>query len=90
MIFNLLFKAISGFLEFIFGLLPSLPKMPDDIIQLFNNFLNFLSQGVGLVKWLLSPALFGAVIFIMLTLINFDYIFKITLWIARKLPIGVK
>lgn len=90
MIFNVIFKSVVIFLEFVFGLLPSLPAMPKEIVEIFNSFVSYISGSIGIIKWLLSPALFNATIVLAIALFNFDYLFRLTMWLVRKLPLGVK
>ena len=90
MIFNVIFKSVVIFLEFVFGLLPSLPAMPKEIVEIFNGFVSYISGSIGIIKWLLSPALFNATIVLAIALLNFDYLFRLTMWLVRKLPLGVK
>lgn len=90
MIFNALFKSITMLLMAVFSVFPALPAMPEVITNNFNGFLAIISNGVGFIKWLLSPDLFNVVIVITVALINFEYIFNFVMFVIRKLPIGVK
>lgn len=64
----------------------NLPQFPESLTNLLNTFLDIIFQGLGLFGFFFRPATIKIVIPILLILINYDKVYKFTMWILRKIP----
>lgn len=86
MIFTALFSIFLFILNLIFSLLPPLPDLPIDSIEVINDFLNLLQSGINIIglffpiDFMLTCALVG------IALDKFDLIYKLIMFIISKIP----
>lgn len=75
----------------VFLVMPDLPATPQVLVDSTDLLVNVLSQIVGIYKYIMSPALALVSITIIIAIFAFEPIYKVSLWILRKLPVlGVK
>lgn len=89
MIFNVLFGAISTLIQTVFGVLPELPDMPTGITNALETATDFIIYGVRVISSMIGWEFMLIVMPILIILANFNWIYHLTIWILRKLPIGV-
>lgn len=90
MIINIFFELVKGLLTTVLSILPSLPAMPSGFTSVMDTFQDYLVWGnVFLVK-LLGLSFIQMIFPILILLINFKWIYHLTMWIIKKLPIGVE
>lgn len=84
MITEAILNGFYGVVTFILGLLPNLPQMPTVIANGTQSFVQTVSDTVGVVSYLYTPPLliFSFVLFV--AVLNFDAIYKLSLWIYHK------
>ena len=89
MIFNVLLTIVLGLINLIFSWLPALPQVPTEFSSAISNFFDLIFQNSGIVSFFLPMALVKIALPIVLVLVNFKYIYHISMWILRKLPWSV-
>jgi hypothetical protein len=90
MIVELLLKAIQNITEFVFGLIPNLPPMPD-VIQGFGTYLvSLVSNFSQLAVYLYGSVLFVAIVTLSIALLLFDQIWHLVKFVAAKIPLNIK
>ena len=82
-----LLQALSGILISILSLLPDLPQLPESILNGLNNFLDLIFNNSGLLGLFIPIPTIKVVVPLVLLIINFDKIYKFTLWVLNKIPI---
>lgn len=82
-----LLQALSGILISILSLLPDLPQLPESILNGLNNFLDLIFNNSGLLGLFIPIPTIKVVVPLVLLIINFDKIYKLTLWVLNKIPI---
>jgi len=84
---------VTGFLELlkmIFGVLPTLPAMPSAVTDVSSWFITMTSNVSAILDYLYGHYLYLALIGATILLFQFENIYHLTMWIIRKLPIGIK
>lgn len=90
MIVQFILTVIQAVTEFIFGLIPNLPPMPD-IIQGFGAYLiSLVSNFSQLAVYLYGPPLFVAIVTLSIALLLFDQIWHLVKFVAAKIPLNIK
>lgn len=75
----------------IFLVMPDLPAAPQVLIDSTDLLVNILSQFVGVYKYIMSPSLAFISVTMIIAIFAFEPIYKIALWVLRKIPVfGVK
>lgn len=90
MIVQFLLTVIQNVTEFIFGLLPNLPAMPE-VIQGFGTYLiSTVSNFSQLAVYIYGSLLFVAIVTLAIALLVFDQVWHLIKFIAAKIPINIK
>lgn len=91
MILTAILQGLSGLLISILALLPNLPQLPDSILNGMNNFIDIIFQNVGLLNLFIPISTIKVAVGLVLIIVNFDKIYKLVMWVLKKIPIfGVK
>ena len=83
---------ISGLLNLVKTLLYacfswiSLPAFPETLTNSINTFLNLIFDNLTLLGFFIRPATLTVSIPVLIILLNFDSVYKLTMWILRKIP----
>lgn len=90
MIVEFFLIAIQAVVEFIFGLVPNLPPMPQ-IIQDFGNYLaSLVSSFSQLAVYIYGSVLFVAIVTLSVALLLFDQVWHLVKFVAAKIPLNIK
>lgn len=87
MIFDFLITGLFSLLTTVFGALPTLPAVSDDILAPVESLANFIHDGAKVLGMIFSPALFTAALVVIFAVIFFEQIYHTVMWIVRKIPI---
>ena len=90
MIYVIIATAIISGVIGVIALLPDIPPAPQELIAYTDIFAGILKQISEVYRYFMSPSIAYVTLFIILTMLAFDPLYKLTLWVLRKLPIGVK
>lgn len=72
-------------LELLFGWI-NLPSFPVALSGSINSFLNLIFDNLSLLGFFIRPGTLKLVVPILIILINFEFIYKIIMWIIKKVP----
>lgn len=90
MILETLLNLVFGLLKIVFGWI-SLPAFPEALTGSIDTFLSLIFDNLNLLGFFIRPTTLTLVIPILIILINFDHVYKFTMWIVRKIPfVGVE
>jgi len=64
----------------------NIPPFPEDLRSGINEFLDLIFENVGLLGFFIRPETLTIVLPLVVFLFSFKYIYKLILWIARKIP----
>ncbi len=91
MIIETILNLLKFLLTTIFGILPDLPDMPEAIVNGITSFLDIIFDNVGLLGLLVPISTIKVVIPIVVLIMNFDDIYKLVMFIIKKIPmLGVE
>ena len=76
---------IKVLLTFCFGWV-NLPAVPEAITSSISQFLDLIFNNITLLGFFIRPATIRLVVPVLLVVINFELIYKLVMWIVRKLP----
>lgn len=85
MILEALLNMVFALLKIVFGWI-SLPAFPEALTSSVETFLNLIFDNITLLGFFIRPATIMVVVPILIVLLNFEDIYKITMWILRKIP----
>ena len=77
-------------LNVVFGLLPNIPSVPESLITYVDQFLDLIFSNSGIVGFFLPMDVVKIALPLAIVIINFDYIYKMIMWIVRKLPQSIE
>lgn len=90
MIIQFILSVVQNVTEFVFGLLPNLPPMPE-VIQGFGTYLiSLVSNFSQLAVYLYGSVLFVAIVTLAIALLVFDQIWHLIKFVAAKIPLNIK
>lgn len=84
-IINNLLNFLYFIMDFLFGWI-NIPQMPDELVNSINTFLNLIFDNLTLLGFFIRPTTLKILIPLIIFIINFKYIYKIVIWLIRKLP----
>lgn len=91
MIIETILNLLKFLLTTIFGILPDLPDMPTAIADGITSFLDIIFDNVGLLGVFIPISTIKVVIPIVVLIMNFDDIYKLVMFIIKKIPmLGVE
>lgn len=90
MIINIFLTAIMTIAQALFDILPELPDIPVGITNALDTIPELVRFTSRLVVMFVGRTFYLVVIPLIIVLINFNWIYHGTMWLIRKLPIGVK
>lgn len=90
MIIQFLFNIILTLLKTIFSILPDLPQLPSALLASVNTVMTVIFDNIKLLGFFFPISTIKIMVPLVLVVINFDKIYHFTLWVVKKLPIGVK
>ena len=89
MIFEYVILAITTIINFVLGLLPTLPPMPTVVTDATTFLLGIIENASGALSYLYSETLFDAIIVMMIALFTFEYLYHMIMWLIRKIPLSI-
>ena len=77
---QMVISAILNILDFV-------PDMPPGAISALNNFLNIIKTSFNLLCTFVDINMLRILFPIVLIIINFDFVYRVIMWVLRKIPI---
>ena len=85
MILEAVLNLVKNLLFICFGWI-SIPAFPEGLTSSIDTFLDLIFNNLTLLGFFVRPATIMIVIPILIILLNFEEVYKITMWILRKIP----
>jgi len=85
MIIESLLNLIKGLLNVVFGWI-SLPAFPEGLTNSVDSFLDLIFGNLSLLGFFIRPATLMIAIPMLIILLNFEQVYKLVMWILRKIP----
>jgi hypothetical protein len=87
MILDWILNAAQTLITTVFSILPNLPPMPSQITDSCDWLVNMVSHSTGVLKYIYTPVLFNIIIGLVVTLLLFEQIYHLGMWLLKKIPI---
>lgn len=85
-VFNMLFALIKALFSWI-----NLPDMPNMVVSLLDFIKNTIISSCGILQCFCTPNYFKACLVFLIAIMNFDHLYKFTMFVLRKIPfLGIK
>ncbi len=85
MIIQLILNLLKTLLFSVFSWI-NLPQFPEGLTNSLNSFIDLIFDNLNLLGFFIRPATIMIVIPVLIILINFDKVYKLTMWILKKIP----
>lgn len=90
MILETILNLFKGLLFICFSWI-SIPKFPVELTNNIDAFLDLIFNNLTLLGFFVRPITLQIAIPILIILLNFENLYKLTMWILRKIPmLGIK
>lgn len=90
MIIEALLNVVKVLLQVVFGWI-NLPPFPLELTSSIDTFLSLVFDNLSLLGFFVRPITLTVAIPILIILLNFEDVYKLTMWIIRKIPfLGIK
>lgn len=91
MIISSVLNLLKLLITSIFGVLPSIPTVPAIIEKDISSFLDIIFDNAGLLGLFVPISTIKLAIPIAIVIVNFDHIYKLTMFVLKKIPfLGTK
>jgi len=85
LIIQLILNLLKTLLFSVFSWI-NLPQFPEGLTNSLNSFIDLIFDNLNLLGFFIRPATIMIVIPVLIILINFDKVYKLTMWILKKIP----
>lgn len=85
MIIQLILNLLKTLLFSVFSWI-NLPQFPEELTNSLNSFIDLIFDNLNLLGFFIRPVTITIVIPVLIILINFDKVYKLTMWILKKIP----
>lgn len=90
MILEAILNLLKNLLFIVFSWI-NLPAFPEGLTSSINSFLDLIFNNLNLLGFFIRPSTLTLSIPILIALLNFEKLYKLTIWILRKIPmLGIK
>lgn len=88
MIVETIINALFSLVQLIFGWI-DLPDMPSTITSVVDELFSLFSGAIGLLGMFVDLSFVAVLVPVLILVINFDKVYRLTMFILHKLPIGL-
>ena len=85
MIIQLILNLLKTLLFSVFSWI-NLPQFPEELTNSLNSVIDLIFDNLNLLGFFIRPVTITIVIPVLIILINFDKVYKLTMWILKKIP----
>lgn len=82
---NFLWDLLFLLCKLLFGWI-NIPAFPDELKNSINSFFDLVFNNLSFLGFFIRPSTLTIVIPLILFIFNFKYIYKLTMWIIKKIP----
>lgn len=89
MILNFIIDILLKFVDLILSFFDVLPSFPSALVSGINTLFDYMLVGANIANFLLPFSHLSVIIPIAIIIINFDNIYRLVMWVIRKLPFSI-
>lgn len=86
MITETIILSLVTSITMILGILPDIVSVPDVVVDGINSFLDIIFNNLDLLNVFVPVSTIKLVIPIAIIIMNFEHIYKLIMWIIKKIP----
>lgn len=91
MIIEAILNLLATVITTVFGILPNIPNLPDNLINGVYSVINVIFDNLSLLGCFIRPQTIIIAVPVVIVIYNFDKIYKVVLFILKKIPmLGIK
>lgn len=87
MIINAVLTILLAIIQFQFDIVPNIPMVDPLVMTTINSYVTMMLSPIHLVRYILSDTVFNTIIISYIIMFNFKYIYGMTMFVIRKIPI---
>ena len=87
MIIELLLNLIGSCVKLVFSFI-NLPAFPEQLSNSINSYMDLIFNNIGFLGFFVRPSTLSIVATTAITIFTFHKLYKVAMWIWRKLPIS--
>lgn len=84
-VWDTLMEWLFNLVQLVFGWI-NLPSFPIDLSNSIDGFLDLVFDNLSLLGFFIRPTTLKIIVPILIIVINFELMYKLVMWIVRKLP----
>ncbi len=84
-VWDTLMVWLYNIINLVFGWI-NIPAFPSELSSSIDSFLDLIFDNLSLLGFFIRPLTLKIIIPVLLVVINFELIYKLIMWIVRKLP----
>ena len=82
---NFLWELLEMLIHLLFGWI-NIPAFPEDLKNNINSFLDLIFGNLSMLGFFVRPTTLKIVVPLLIIVINFKYIYRISMWLIKKIP----
>ena len=82
---NFLWELLEMLIHLLFGWI-NIPAFPEDLKNNINSFLDLIFGNLSMLGFFVRPTTLKIIVPLLIIVINFKYIYKISMWLIKKIP----
>lgn len=91
MIVTAVFNLIKSLIELILSIFPNVPQAPEEFVDIIDYVLNMIfTSGTSILSLFIHINTIKICVPILLVIVNFEYIYKLIMWIVKKIPLSIE
>ena len=91
MIIETIFNLIKSLIELILSIFPNIPQAPTEFTDVIDYILNLIfDSAVPILSLFIHINTIKIIVPILLIIVNFEYIYKLIMWIVKKIPLSIE
>lgn len=85
MILEVILNLVKTLLNLVFGWI-NLPPFPEGLTNSIDSFFSLIFDNLTILGFFIRPETLTIAVPVLIILLNFEQIYKLTMWILRKIP----
>ena len=86
MIIEAILNLLKTVLFTVFGWI-NLPNLPEELLSAIDTFFDMIFTNASVVGFFIRPATLTILLPVLIIILNFEKVYKLTMWILKKIPI---
>lgn len=90
MVISGLFDLIKGLVNLVLSIFPNLPDVPSEFSEIINYVLDLIFEsGASILGLFVHINTIKILVPLVIVIVNFEQIYKLIMWIVKKIPLSI-